>query len=126
MTFPLQYVLRRHRRFCDAAALVGFRGPHFPFCPHQSAVKELSREEAESKLELLGFLVLSTPLKRDTATNISRLVKSSHFVVMITGTQRSYWVQRAVLPPPPPFPPIASLLCLHGCSGPVAPQATVR
>jgi hypothetical protein len=33
----------------------------------------------------VAFLVLSTPLKKDTAANIQRLVDSSHFVVMITG-----------------------------------------
>lgn len=52
----------------------------------QVDVKAMTRNETESKLELLAFLVLSTPLKKDTASSIRRLVQSSHYVVMITGS----------------------------------------
>jgi cation-transporting ATPase 13A1 len=45
----------------------------------------LAREEAETKLTFSGLLVLSCPLKRDTATYISQLSSANYKNIMITG-----------------------------------------
>lgn len=48
-------------------------------------LKNYSREIAESDLKFVGFLLFSCPLKADSTQAISSLLKSRHYVVIITG-----------------------------------------
>lgn len=50
-----------------------------------SALHAFERENAESKLKFVGFLVFHCPLKKDSVMAIRSLVESSHKVVMVTG-----------------------------------------
>lgn len=43
------------------------------------------RQDMEIDLTFAGFLIMSSPLKRDSLESISQLIKSNHRVVMITG-----------------------------------------
>lgn len=49
------------------------------------AAREIKREDVESNLTFVGFLIISCPLKSDSKSVIKEIVKSSHKVVMITG-----------------------------------------
>ncbi|PIA19215.1 hypothetical protein COEREDRAFT_68863 [Coemansia reversa NRRL 1564] len=49
------------------------------------AASDVGREEIETELEFQGFLVLSCPLKPDSAGAVRMLRESSHRCVMITG-----------------------------------------
>ncbi|TPX66718.1 hypothetical protein SpCBS45565_g04261 [Spizellomyces sp. 'palustris'] len=50
-----------------------------------SEVRDLHRDEVESKLIFAGFLVFGCPLKNDAVKAVGMLNRSSHRVVMITG-----------------------------------------
>ncbi|RWS25769.1 manganese-transporting ATPase 13A1-like protein [Leptotrombidium deliense] len=51
---------------------------------HQQ-VRDLTREDIENKLEFVGFLLISCPLKPDSKEVIEEILSSSHNVMMITG-----------------------------------------
>lgn len=48
-------------------------------------IRDMSREDIESNLTFVGFVIISCPLKGDSKLAISELVNASHSVVMITG-----------------------------------------
>lgn len=48
-------------------------------------LRELSREDIESDLTFVGFVIISCPLKSDSKKAIAEIVNASHAVVMITG-----------------------------------------
>ncbi|XP_059059301.1 endoplasmic reticulum transmembrane helix translocase [Achroia grisella] len=48
-------------------------------------LRELSREDIESDLTFVGFVIISCPLKSDSKKAISEIIHASHSVVMITG-----------------------------------------
>ncbi|VVC97262.1 unnamed protein product [Leptidea sinapis] len=48
-------------------------------------VRELSREDVESALTFVGFVIISCPLKTDSKKAIAEILNASHSVVMITG-----------------------------------------
>eukprot|EP00116_Pleurobrachia_bachei_P000741 sb/3461003/ len=48
-------------------------------------VRDLQREDAEKDLEFCGFVVFSTPLKKESKAAVTMLRDSSHYIVMITG-----------------------------------------
>ena len=50
-------------------------------------LRELPREQLESKLQFGGFAVLQCPLKPESAPALEMLRDSSHQLVMITGDQ---------------------------------------
>ncbi|GAB6029854.1 hypothetical protein CHUAL_005563 [Chamberlinius hualienensis] len=50
-----------------------------------SHIRELSREQAESGLEFVGFVVITCPLKSDSKMVIKEILHSTHHVIMITG-----------------------------------------
>ncbi|RWS12635.1 manganese-transporting ATPase 13A1-like protein, partial [Dinothrombium tinctorium] len=51
---------------------------------HQQ-VRDLTREDIENKLDFVGFLLISCPLKPDSKEVIQEIITSSHNVMMITG-----------------------------------------
>uniref|UniRef100_A0A0N7Z9H8 Endoplasmic reticulum transmembrane helix translocase n=2 Tax=Rhodnius TaxID=13248 RepID=A0A0N7Z9H8_9HEMI len=51
---------------------------------HQE-LRELTREEVESKLQFVGFIIISCPLKNDSKIVIKEIINASHIVMMITG-----------------------------------------
>lgn len=51
---------------------------------HQE-IRDLTRDEIESNLKFVGFLIISCPLKPDTKAVIKEILNSSHHVTMITG-----------------------------------------
>ncbi|XP_014248096.1 manganese-transporting ATPase 13A1 [Cimex lectularius] len=51
---------------------------------HQE-LREMTREQAESKMKFAGFIIISCPLKPDSKAVIKEIVNASHFVMMITG-----------------------------------------
>lgn len=52
---------------------------------NQGQLQAYKRDEAESDLSFVGFIVAECPLKEDTAKIILELKESSHDVKMITG-----------------------------------------
>lgn len=51
---------------------------------HQ-AVREMKREDVESNLTFVGFVIISCPLKPDSKAIVKEILQASHKVVMITG-----------------------------------------
>ncbi|KAH8827253.1 hypothetical protein DL96DRAFT_1606032 [Flagelloscypha sp. PMI_526] len=50
-----------------------------------AAINKMAREEVESSLHFVGFLVFSCPLKPDAVEVLKHLADSSHRCIMITG-----------------------------------------
>ncbi|KAI3645105.1 hypothetical protein MP228_011269 [Amoeboaphelidium protococcarum] len=50
-----------------------------------NAAKDLKREDVECDLQFAGFLVFTSPLKKDTSAAIKELRESMHRIIMITG-----------------------------------------
>ncbi len=77
-----------HRHYaqngCRVLAL-GWRIVETKTDEENQAVSKISRDDAESDLEFGGFLILQSPLKRDSLEVVRHLQDSSHRVVMITG-----------------------------------------
>ncbi|KAI2811031.1 hypothetical protein BLOT_002201 [Blomia tropicalis] len=48
-------------------------------------IRDYTREDLEKNLEFAGFLIISCPLKPDSKNVMKELVRSSHYVTMITG-----------------------------------------
>ncbi|RVE53320.1 hypothetical protein evm_002153 [Chilo suppressalis] len=48
-------------------------------------IRDLTREDIESDLTFVGFVIISCPLKSDSKKAIAEIVHASHSVVMITG-----------------------------------------
>ncbi|KAF6215420.1 hypothetical protein GE061_010172 [Apolygus lucorum] len=48
-------------------------------------LRELTREDIESKLKFVGFIIISCPLKPDSKAVIKEIIAASHVVMMITG-----------------------------------------
>lgn len=48
-------------------------------------VRDLKREDIESNLKFVGFVIISCPLKTDSKNAIAEIINASHSVVMITG-----------------------------------------
>lgn len=48
-------------------------------------VRDLKREDIESKLNFVGFVIISCPLKTDSKKAIAEIINASHSVIMITG-----------------------------------------
>jgi len=50
-----------------------------------SEIRSMKREDIERDLQFVGFIVVSSPLKKDSKSVISEIKASSHHVSMITG-----------------------------------------
>ena len=48
-------------------------------------IRNFTREEVETELEFVGFLIISCPLKPDSIAVMKEIIASSHYVTMITG-----------------------------------------
>ncbi|CAA9996161.1 unnamed protein product [Nesidiocoris tenuis] len=48
-------------------------------------LREITREDIESNLRFVGFVIISCPLKPDSKAVIKEIIAASHVVVMITG-----------------------------------------
>lgn len=73
--------LEYSRRGARVLAL-GFK--EFGKMEHQ-AVRELKRENVESDLTFVGFVIISCPLKPDSKAVVKEILQAAHKVVMITG-----------------------------------------
>lgn len=51
---------------------------------HQE-LRDLTREQVESELRFVGFVIISCPLKPDSKSVIREIMNSSHHLTMITG-----------------------------------------
>jgi manganese-transporting P-type ATPase len=51
---------------------------------HQQ-LRDMTREQVESKLKFVGFVVISCPLKPDSRSVLKEIMHSSHHITMITG-----------------------------------------
>ena len=58
---------------------------HKPLSSPVASVKSLARKDLEAGLTFAGFIVLTCPVKNDTAAVVADLKKSGHRCVMITG-----------------------------------------
>lgn len=56
----------------------------FGHLEHQ-AVREMKREDVETDLTFVGFVIISCPLKPDSKAIVKEIIQASHKVVMITG-----------------------------------------
>lgn len=48
-------------------------------------MRDLTREQVESRLEFVGFVIISCPLKVDSKVVIKEILHASHQIMMITG-----------------------------------------
>ncbi len=51
---------------------------------HQE-IRDMTREQIESELKFVGFVIISCPLKPDSRAVIKEIMHSSHYITMITG-----------------------------------------
>ncbi|OTF82556.1 hypothetical protein BLA29_006483 [Euroglyphus maynei] len=48
-------------------------------------IRNFTREDVETELDFVGFLIISCPLKPDSVSVMKEIIASSHYVTMITG-----------------------------------------
>lgn len=51
---------------------------------HQQ-LRDMNRNDVESELKFVGFVIISCPLKPDTKAVVKEILNSSHYITMITG-----------------------------------------
>jgi cation-transporting ATPase 13A1 len=54
-------------------------------CRTHQEIRDMTREQVESELKFVGFVIISCPLKPDSRAVIRELMHSSHYITMITG-----------------------------------------
>jgi cation-transporting ATPase 13A1 len=76
-------IYQHHARQGSRVLALGYR--HLEGTTPDKAAVTVARDAAETDLTFAGFLVVSSPIKGDSADAIAKLKASSHHVVMITG-----------------------------------------